>query len=295
MDAIASLGYEHKAPMNILSDAKRKIMVIVDDITNQFYMEITAGIYQVISDEKFRIAIYMSNHETDPEEALLRFAKINGFTGVIMLTVVETPELVNELKNYSLPIMLVNRIIRSLDLNSVCIDNVRGGYLATQYLIEKGHKKIAHLAGPRESTASYDRFCGFKSALEDNGIKFSNDFVFHGDLKAASGKVFAEYFSQHMKEFTAIFCANDIMAATFVNELHERGIRVPEDVSVICFDDTSAAKNGSVKLTTVAQSPQVMGQAAAEFLLKLINGETTVCQKAIFSPTLIERDSVKQL
>lgn len=297
MDAVKSLNYQHREQLPIYSSARHEIMVIVDDITNPFYMEIATTIHQILTAASYRMAIYLSEPKHNSDEELLRLAETKNFSGVIMITAVETPEFVQLLKSYTVPLVLVNRIIRSLDLNSVCIDNERGGYMATQYLIEKGHTKIAHLAGPAQSTASADRLRGYREALEDSNIPFSSGDVFHGDLKAQSGRDFAQFFirENYRDKYTAVFCANDIMAASLQDELRKHGINVPEDLSIVCFDDTSATTSGEVKLTTVAQSPGVMGQATAEFLLKLISTECPVCQKAVFPPELIERDSVKSL
>lgn len=297
MEAVKTLGYQPKDTSPLYNIERREIMVITDDIVNPFYMEIASGVNQVISGARYRISIYLSDTQMNSEENLLRFAETHHFAGVILITVVETPELVQLLKNYTIPIVLVNRTIRSLDVNSICIDNERGGYMATQYLIENGHKKIIHLAGPMNSTASSDRLRGYRGALEDANLPFSKDLVFYGNLKAQSGTDFARLFIREnmIKKCTAIFCANDIMAASIQSELAEHGIRIPDDLSIICFDDTAATTYGGVKLTTVAQSPQNMGRLAGNRLLKMIDKGVFNFQKSIFPPKLIERNSVKNL
>jgi LacI family transcriptional regulator len=297
MDAVKILNYPYKDPSPSHSLYKRHVMVIVDDILNPFYMEIASMINQILGDANYHVAIYLSDTEHNTDEELLRLAEKESFSGVIMITAIETPSFVQLLKNYTIPLVFVNRIIRSLDLNSVCIDNERGGYMATQYLIEKGHKKIAHLAGPANSTASSDRLKGYKEALEDANIPFSENNIFYGDLKSQSGRTFAQHFIREnfLSQYTAVFCANDIMAASFLDELKKHEIHVPDDLSIICFDDTSATTSGEVKLTTVAQSPRILGEATAEILLKLIDSKHPICQKAVFPPALKERDSVKKL
>lgn len=297
MDAVKDLNYQYQDHSFCNSTSKRQVMIIVDDILNPFYMEIAATISQILNDSHYYLAIYLSNATDTADEELLRLAAKEHFAGVIMITAVETPSFVEMLKTFPLPLVFVNRIIRSLDLNSVCIDNERGGYMATQYLIEKGHRRIAHLAGPAKSTASSDRLKGYKEALEDANIPCSEKDVFYGDLKSQCGRIFAQHFinENYLKEYTAVFCANDIMAAAFLDELKKHDIRVPDDLSIICFDDTSATTSGTVKLTTVAQSPSILGKATAEIVLKLIANGHSTCQKAVFPPELKERDSVKSI
>lgn len=299
MTAVDELGYT--SPM--LCAAKlstqphtQKVMLIVDDLTNPFYQGIICGITAVLAEKNYLPQVVLSGAGAFSEESLLQIAESEQYVGAIMLTAIETPALIDTLSHLTMPIVMVNRSLRSFDVNSICIDNRRGGYIATQYLIKSGHRRIAHLSGPTNSTASYDRLCGFRDAMDDNHLPIPKEAVFLGDLKAASGAAFAAYYQEHLRHYTAVFCANDVMAAMFVKCLNERGIIVPNDVSVICFDDTPETTGGIINLTTLAQNPNTMGRAAAENLLSLLheNGNH-LCKKTIFPPALIVRDSVAPL
>ena len=298
MEAIRELGYTSPTLRAAhLTDARQipKVMLIVDDLTNPFYQGIISGISLVLAEKNYLPQIVVSGIGTFSEDVLLRIAHTERCAGVIMLTAIETPSLIDVLSELRLPVVMVNRTLRSYDVNSICIDNRRGGYIATQYLIKNGHRHIAHLSGPANSTASYDRMCGFLDAMDDNHLPVPQESIFSGDLKPASGVAFADYFLQQLNGYTAVFCANDLMAAAFVKTLHEHGVTVPKDVSVICFDDTPETTGGIVSLTTVAQNPVTMGRVAAENLLGMLGSHSNLCQKAVFPPALIERESVAPL
>lgn len=292
MKCAAELGYHYSLASSV-QDCK--IMIIVSDITNSFYISIIQGISEILAGPDFKTAIFQTNGVVYLEEEYARFAQRDHFSGIIMITAIETPDLISILKQNSCPTVLVNRYIRSLDLNSVCIDNFSGGYRATKYLIDRGHKKIAHLAGPATSTASSDRLRGYIAALRDEGCPMEDSAIFPGDLSGDSGWEFAEYFLHNLKDYSAVFCANDIMAATFMSAMEAHGYHVPEDVSIICFDDTPAALSGSTKLTTVSRNGNTMGQAAAEIMLDILRSPNHPSKKVVYPPVLNERDSVRNL
>lgn len=271
-----------------------KIMLIIGDISNLFYVGIIKGASNRLRQEGYHVACIYSEYNSSVEEEYVRFAFDDGYNGIIMITAAETDTLISLLNNSKCPIVLVNRYIRSMDLDAVCIDNSRGGYLATSYLIQAGHKKIAHLAGPLKSTASQDRIIGFRSAMADAGLDCPEESIYVGDLMKSSGIQFAEYYMKNLRDYTAVFCANDLCASGLLEILNERGIRVPDDLSIICFDDSTTV-SGSVELTSVSHDPYVMGTAAAELMLETLQNENHFPHKLVFPPVLHERNSVKNI
>ncbi len=230
------------------------------------------------------MAIFNSDYDPAREEDYVRLASEPPFDGIIMITAMETAGLVSLLKKASRPVVLANRTLRSMDLNTVCIDNYRGGYMAATYLVEEGHRRIAHLAGPANSTASQDRLRGFMDALTDDRIRISDEAVWHGNLKRETGVDFAHYFIKNLPGYTAVFCANDLMASGFSETILEAGLSIPDDVSIICFDDSPAAVSGSVKLTTISRDPYPMGCAAADMMIEELTKGELKKRKVVFPP-----------
>ncbi len=295
MKYVEELGYKYKNSSKKDPSRDIKIMAIAGDIRNQFYLGIIQGANNVFIKNGYKMAIFNSNNDPVTEEEFVNFAHQDQYDGIIMITATETVTLTELLKKNLCPVVLVNRYIRSMDLDAVLIDNSRGGYIATQYLIQKGHTRIAHLSGPDNSTASQDRKQGYLAALKDFKIHSEKKAVFEGNLKKESGIAFADYFVNNLSGYTAVFCANDIMAAAFVERLYELGYQVPRDVSVICFDDTPAATHGRIKLTTVYCDPETMGEVAASILVENLSNDTSFKRKVIYPPELIERESVADI
>lgn len=295
LGCIKQLDYKYKPSTNYLNPADKKIMLIVGDLENMFYVSIIKTIGDILAKNRCKVAIFNSNYDPKVEEDYLRFAQQDNYSGIVMLTAVETPELIELLKKKDIPVILVNRFIRSLDMNVVSIDNYQGGYKATDYLIRKGHKRIAHLSGPLNSTASYDRLQGYKDALKDSGLAINEKAIYTGNLRPDSGSGFGEYFLNKLSDYTAVFCANDIMAVAFMEKVIQAGFKIPDDISIISFDDSPVAVSKQIKLTTISWDPKSMGEAATEIMLQKLKDKVMLNRKVIFSPILIERNSVKCL
>lgn len=292
VDCAKELGYSFNTQKQA---SPAKIMIISGDISNQFYVGIIKGANTLLTQEGYKAACFYSDYSPTVEEDYVRFAFEDNYAGILMITASETEALSNLLSHSNCPIVLVNRYIRSMDLDVVCIDNHRGGYLATSYLINAGHTKIAHLTGPQNSTASQDRLIGFRAAMADAGLECPDKAIYPGDLMKTSGIRFAEYYMENLRDYTAVFCANDICAAGLLETLGKHNIHVPDDLSIICFDDSTAAVSGTVELTSVSRDPYTMGTAAAELMLEALKSKCHLPRKLVFPPVLQERNSVKFL
>lgn len=275
---------------NVLS---KMVLVVVGDICKEFFANIIVGLSDVLSANGYSIVLCNSHYNSETEMDVISDAQENGYAGIIMITVVETDGLRDFLQHAQIPVVLVNRYIRSLDLDVVRIDNYRGGYLAAQHLIENGHRRIAHLAGPRTSSAVEDRLRGFQHAMQDSGLPFTEEDVMFGDLSRECGKVFALWLTE--QNYTAAYIGNEYMTAGAVHQLAKLGRRVPEDVSIISFDDSPLINEDGLNVSCIGYDSKTMGAYAAETLLKRIADPLSRCVKTICSPTLTNRSSVRNL
>ena len=276
------------------NNLSKMVLVVVGDILKEFFANIIVGIHDKLTPQGYSIVLCNSHYVSKTELEYLQTAQENDYAGVIMITATETEELVSFLQNTTIPVVLVNRYIRSLDLDVVRIDNYRGGYLAAQHLIECGHQKIALLSGPRSSAANEDRLRGFLHAMKDNGLQMDiNQDVMFGDLSRECGKTFAEWFAH--KDYTAAFIGNDYMTAGAVHQLIKLGKRIPEDCSIISFDDSALINEDGLNITSISFEPTVMGDAAAETLLKRIADPLGRHIKIIYSPVFSQRSSVRSI
>lgn len=278
------------------SFVSKAVLVVVGDIANEFYANIAKGVFSLLDPLGYSIVFCNSNFDSEFEVSRMRDAANSGYAGIIMITAVETESLVDFLQNSTIPIILVNRYIKALDVDIIRIDNYRGGYMAARYLIECGHTRLVHLAGSRISEASRDRIRGFRDAILECGLQFSERDIFYGDLTLSSGRQFVDWMVQeHGFCYTAAFVGNDYMTAGVVQRLRSLGKTVPKDFSIICFDDSSMVNEESLSITSVSSNPIEMGQAAADVLLKRLDNLLGERRRVIFSPRLTIRSSVLRL
>ncbi len=297
-DAMNELGAD--APVGLAanrSSNKKYVMIVAGDVSNEFYSQIIKGCCNGLSKHGYYAIVCDSNYDIEYEKRCIINAEQEKFGGVVLITAVEDPGLIDILRNAPIPVVLANRYIRSLGMNMVCIDNYNGGYNATAYLIERGHKKIAFLGGYKNSTATQDRYKGYMDALADSGIELCPERIFFSGQSQAigSGRKFASESIQNGVEYTAVFSTNCPLAVGAVNVFSESGFAIPEDLSIICFDDSPSIGKDGLNLTTISCEPYLIGQETVVALQRLIEGSTTGKTTLLLSPRLIERASVRRI
>ena len=167
-----------------------------------------------------------------------------------------------------------------------------GGYLATKFVLEQGHKEIGYISGPLWKCDAKARFEGHQKALAEFGISQDSDLFFEGDFREQSGSQGMRHMLAQHKEFTAVVCGNDIMALGAITVAREHGLDIPNALSIIGFDNVMFAGYIFPKLTSVNYPIYDMGAMAAKTILKQVYKEDSEDLQLIFEPKLIERDSV---
>ncbi|MFT5452106.1 MAG: LacI family transcriptional regulator, partial [Enterobacterales bacterium] len=200
-----------------------------------------------------------------------------------------------ELNKSSTPFVLMNRRVPSLNDNCIILNNHNGGYLATQYLIDLGHKNIAYISGPSWKSDSQDRLKGHKQALKDSGLKYNKSLTYEGDYKRESGITGLEYILKAKQPFTAVVCANDEMASGAMVKARDENFDIPRKLSIVGYDDINVASYLHPKLTTIRNPVNEIGQMAAKWVLKNVYNKDTDETQTMFEPELIIRDSAQQL
>jgi DNA-binding LacI/PurR family transcriptional regulator len=296
LDALAENGYSYKARRRSV-ESQNAVLIIAGQLTNPITVAYIAGIREVLIASGKRILISLSDYSETVETDSVGYAKSRGFAGIFMLNAMECDTLIAILKSIDIPVILVNRYLRSMDTDVVMVDNYRCGYLATQHLIERGHARIAHLAGPASSITCSNRALGYRDAMNIAGLTIPADGIFYADRTFDGGFAFGQKIAEMPAEerFTAVYCTAGLMADGMLAALQEHGIRVPHDVSVICSDVTHTAHPQQVKLTTVEQDPHTMGVAAAMLYLDRLKNPSLPIKHIVYPPVLIVKDSVKDL
>ena len=298
MSALEESGY-HKRPRRSSARSRndRTVMIIVAQLHNPITLGFIDGIRRRLADAGMRTVITLSDYSPETECDMLEYAGRGGYSGIFMLNAVECARLLSLLDTVAAPVIFVNRYPRSRDCDVVTVDNYRTGYLATKYLTDRGHRAIAHIAGPRTSMTCRDRERGFGDAMRDAGLECDPArCVFYGDRSYKSGCEVGERIAAMPPDerFTAVFSATGVMAAGMVDRLRAHGVRVPEDVSVICSDDYNRDYMPCpIDFTTYEQDPGMMGETAAELMLERAAHPARPPKCIVFPPVLTEHDSVR--
>ena len=287
-----------KKPDSVSDKKAKAIGLIVSGLSmNQARNEILEGIEKTITSRGYDLILRISERDIKKEKSLLdSFNKANT-SGVLLFPVaVEKTIAVRKFLNKYIPIVLIDRYIPSLAsvTDYVVSDNEEGAYRAVEYLIKLGHKRIAHITGSNHYTSVEDRIKGYKKALMDNGIKVNETLIKRGAFIEDWMKVGYDLTNKLLKssmKLTAIFANNDSMSIGAMKAIKEKGLGVPEDISVIGFDDGPQASFPDIHLTTISQPRCEIGIKAAQILIDKIEGKLKRVQHIVLKTKLVVRKS----
>jgi LacI family transcriptional regulator len=273
LNVIKELGY---SPSAIASGLKtrlsKSIGIAVPDTIGDFYGEVINGIESVATENEYNLIISLNHHIVREELSAVNFFKAKKVDGAILVTTSDDDDYIRSLIEEGYNIVLLDRDPHSLKVDTVKIDNFRGGYIATEYLLNLGHSSILFIEGIPYIDSSKKRFNGYKKALKGKGIKLNNNFILSGDFFVESGYLsIKKYLYKYGLNFSAIFAANDQMAMGAIKALNDNGISIPDDVSIVGFDDSYISPYIIPPLTTIKQRREEMGKIAAELLLDRIS------------------------
>lgn len=294
-DVIDRLGYRPNIVARSLKTQKTStIGIVIPDISNQFYPEIVRGAEDVANIYNYNIILCNTDLDPEKEKEYVMVLKEKMVDGVLYMSNSLEKNIVELLREYEIPTVLVETIDKEKSLPSVTIDNEKAAFDAVQYLIDKGNKKIAFVGMHQDAVnACAYRFFGYKDALGKNNIEFNSSIVSFGGLKALDGY---EGILKIIKNnsIDSVFCASDEIAMGVINALRDKGIKVPEQIDIIGFDDIYAASIFYPKLTTVSQPTYDMGSVGMRMLIKAINKKTIDEEHFVLPYRIIERDSCKK-
>jgi DNA-binding LacI/PurR family transcriptional regulator len=280
---------------------ERSIGVIIKDLSYPFYASVAMGVTEYANGKGYSVVIASSDDSNEREKQLSHLFSAKDIKGAIIAPVIEgTAEIEHlfRLKMINYPFVLLEDV-KGIQANVVAIDNLKAIKKAVKYLIDSGHTKIVHFAGPPQSSHTQERIEGFRHAYSESTL------VFHEDLIVPIGSHYDESYKKTMDFFknksredypTAIVCFNDLQALTVMMALKELSIRVPDDISIIGNDDIYYAKIYPTPLTTIRAPQHDIGMKAAEILIRNVESSTLLSvERVILETEFIVRDSSKVL
>jgi LacI family transcriptional regulator len=215
----------------------------------------------------------------------------NNVGGVIFADIIENRKQVEAALATGTPCVVINNKVDDLDVGYIAVDNRLGGEIAADYLVSLGHRRIATVTGNLNTQAGVHRLEGFKNILQKKNISIPEEYIYQGDYSRRCARMAAEQFLKSAQPPTAVFAASDEMALEIMAVVLEKRLKVPQDISIIGFDDNPACLFGPVALTTVKQPLFKMAEDAVRYLHALISEQGKVKRKTNLSPELIIRDS----
>lgn len=288
LDAIKELDYRPNAAARSLASGKTGIIgLIVTTLQDSFFDAVVKELNEVLALHGYFLAISISTGIGSSENHYL--IQEDRVDGLILLSPMEEDNYIMELKRRGIPYVLIDNQQPANDAYSITIDNFKGGYTATVHLLEQGHTSIAHLCGHEMFRSTRERRGGFLQALKEKGIAPFE--IVHGEFDIGMGYDTAKRWLKEGRLPTAVFAGDDHIALGVINALMEAGIRVPEEVAVIGYDDHYIASQLRPHLSTLRQPADKIGVAAADMLLRRISGNMKRGAGIRIDPELIVRES----
>jgi LacI family transcriptional regulator len=295
-EAAAKLNYRPNAiARSLVTNESRLVGLVVPDMADPYFPAIAAGIDEVASRLGYTVILANTLRDAKRETEQIKVLMERRVDGLVFAgggTVGAQGWLGSVAGNIG--IVVIDRPELAFSYPSITIDNVRGAEKATRYLIELGHEVIGFVGGPVDSHVSEERLQGYRLALQDSGLYYSEELVVHGDFTPKGGWVAMEELLSRQEldaPLTAVFVANDQMAIGAMHGARLSGKEIPRDMSIIGFDDIDLAAVVEPPLTTMAVPTQDIGKTAMEMLAKYLNEGALEQDRILLQPKLIQRGS----
>lgn len=293
-DAITALGYRpNSMARSLRSGESRTIGLIVPDNSNPYFAEVLRLIENYGYSKGYSVILCNSDGDVNKEIDYAELLVAKQVDGIIFISTNDSFEHLIQSRISSIPMIVLDRDVHLSDTDVLLVDNFQGGYQAAKYLIGLGHTRIGCITGPSILTPSADRVKGYQAALEEVGIPVNPDYIVAGDFQVSGGE-------QGMRDLlnlnpppTAVFSCNDLMAIGAMRQIREAQLSVPDDISLIGFDDIALTSYISPQLTTIAQPIEDIARTTIELIIKRIQGKGAEqpAQLVVLPTKLIVRES----
>ncbi len=295
-EIMTEMDYQPNLIARSLSSNKTMILGVVIPKTEQLFLDnyiaqVLSGITDVALENNYRIMLVPITNNTEDDGCYLQYARSKLFDGLILVkTKTDDPHL-SKLADSNFPFVLINHKKNHKNYNYVDAENIKGTEHAIDYLVSKGHKKIAFVMGVINETNPHDRLTGYKNSLKKNKLKYREDYIIKGEFNKKIAYSESEKLLKLKNRPTAIFCSDDYMAIGVIEQIKKQKLKVPKDIAVIGFDNIVISEFIQPSLTTIAQPMYEIGKSSVEVLLKLISKEEKSPIRRILETELIIRES----
>ncbi|NOZ27846.1 MAG: LacI family transcriptional regulator [Chloroflexi bacterium] len=291
-EAVEALNYQPNAVARSLRRKRTHTLgMIIPDNSNPFFAEVARGIEDVCFDLGYNVILCNSDQDPQKERRYIDLLTEKRVDGIVFVAAGDRAEHLEAVLTRRVPVVVIDRELQDVQCDRVLTDNRTGGRQATEHLIQRGRTRIACIAGPSDVTPSWERVWGYQDALTEAGLPFDEQLIRRGNFQAASGYRAMRELLALSDPPTGVFACNDMMAIGAICAISEAGLRIPEDIAVVGFDDIALASYTNPPLTTVAQPRQEIGRLAAEMLIERISNRSRPPQRHLLETWLVVRQS----
>lgn len=292
--AIDTLGYSpHVVAQGLRTGQTQALAFVVPDLSNPYFAEIVAAAEDIAQQFGYTLLVFNSHEDADREAACVQRAASRWTDGLLITHTTRTRQSPEFWKQFDIPIVAIDRIPADY-VGPVCaLDNLHVGELAAQHLYDLGHRRIAHIAGPQTVRPAIDRQAGFLQTLAHHRVDYQR-IVYASELwgPADGHRLMAELLDDPVRP-TGVFASNDRIAIGALHAIYDRGLRVPDDISILGVDDIEISQHLNPPLTTIRQPFSELAHQAVDMLLRLIRGEALTESVILLEPELVVRQSTQ--
>lgn len=292
------LGYKPFAiARGLASNRTYTLGLVAADFSDFWFSQVVTGAEKEAHEHGYFFMLGSASCTPEDEPKFLRLLTERHVEGILFVraTCADESEPLTRLKESGIPVVTTGQYLPESGLTMVDVDNVGGGRKATEYLLSLGHKRIAMLTGPSSWNSARDRTKGYMQTLQAHGIAPNPKLVLETSWLHKDGYLGMKALLKKKAPFTAVFAQNDRIAKGAISALHEARLRVPEDISVIGYDDTPEAEFSDPPLTTIRQPMEEIGRAATHLLIQMVEDRETTPNQILFDTELIVRSSCARL
>jgi LacI family transcriptional regulator len=291
-DAFRNLGYQPNALARGLRRRETRMLgMVVPDNRNLYFAELARSVEDACFERGYNVILCNSDEDPAKESAYLSLLAEKRVDGIVFVASSTDRSGVQALLQHKIPVVALDRELKGVTCDSIIVDNRDGGRQATMHLIDGNHRRIGCISGPKNLTSAKERLQGYRDALAEAGLRVEPAWIQMGDFHIEGGYTAVQALLDLPTRVTAIFAANDLMAIGAIRGIAARGLRVPEDVAVVGFDDIALAMYSEPPLTTVRQPIREIGKLATELIMGRVNGERKEPQSRRLKTSLIVRES----
>lgn len=293
-DAVTQLGYKpSRVAISLRANASQIIGLIISDIQNPFFTSLVRAVEDIAYENNYSLLLCNTDEDPEKENLYVELMLSERVSGVIITPTQEFGSPVAKLLEMNVATVCVDRLVQDCETDSVVSDNIESSFKLVEHLIKNGHKQIGALFGQSEITTFRERLAGYKKAHLQNNLPLNESLIKQGTPKEDAGYRLTNNLLDLLDPPTAIICGNNLMALGAVNAIKDRKLSLPDDVSLVSFDDREWTQLITPGITVASQPTYEMGRLAAELVMRRLENDGSSIRNIVLESEIIYRDSVK--